>query len=141
MKCLRAATYSESGVQAGLLGRRKVSFDTCFGSEPSRLMGIAQAFAQKTTTDGNLPTLRIRVLDSTATQIGFVTAYSSPLPTHTDSYPLTAVGLIKDGTPLVPVTLAPGDYTLELAGVNFGPCAGSVNYLWTSLDYILLGSG
>jgi hypothetical protein len=38
--------------------------------EPSRVLAIAQAHAQKTTTADNLPTLRIRVVDSTATDIG-----------------------------------------------------------------------
>ena len=38
VKCLRAAMYCESGVQAGLLRRRKLSFVTCCGFLPSRSM-------------------------------------------------------------------------------------------------------
>ena len=38
MKCLWPAIHSPSGLQAGLLTRRKLSFETCFGSLPSRFM-------------------------------------------------------------------------------------------------------
>ncbi len=38
MKCLRATMYSPSGVQVGLLSRRKVSLVTARGFVPSRSM-------------------------------------------------------------------------------------------------------
>ena len=38
MKCLRAATYCESGVHVGLFSSRKVSLVTCCGFLPSRSM-------------------------------------------------------------------------------------------------------
>jgi hypothetical protein len=38
VKCFRATMYSESGVQAGPFRRRKLSFVTACGFEPSRSM-------------------------------------------------------------------------------------------------------
>jgi hypothetical protein len=35
---LRPTRYSLSGVHDGWLSRRKVSFETCFASDPSRFM-------------------------------------------------------------------------------------------------------
>lgn len=111
-------------------------------TEPSRILAIGQSKAAKAGNEANQVALEIKLLDSSSTVIGFLERYHVSPVTAGVEYPLTAVGLIKElafGSPVL--TLQPGSYTLQLVGDNANACAGSVGYAWSSLDYVLLGSG
>ena len=77
------------------------------------------------------------MLDSRSTEIGLVTLTLTPL-TAGPRIPAHGGRTDQGRSPRRPVTLEPGDYTLKLTGDN-ASLRGSVNYAWTSLDYVLLG--
>lgn len=132
-------SYAGDGITVNSCGEAQLRQIAISVTEPSQLLAMAQSKAATTTADSNEAALKIVIQDSGGTPVGYLERYHDQLEPGINR--LTAVGVVKDGAFTAPLTMQPGTYTLKLMGDNSGICAGGVSYYWTSLDYVLLGSG
>jgi hypothetical protein len=129
-----ASEYEGDSLSTAACNDTTLRSETVNLTAPSKILAIGQARVIRSA--GQDAALQITAHSGTA-QVAFVERYYSA---NQDA--MTAVGLLKSGFPDTEAhTFAPGTYTVRLEGSNAGNCSGTVDYVWSTLDYVVLGSG